>query len=114
MTNLTENSRKAIELLLLKSLTFFLIFSLTSCKNVKPENQDSSNESVSHQIDSESGLTKAKEDGFFIAHKSKSPVQIDGIDKDVIWSSMDWYAMNYLWMGKSVDPEDYQGRFKLS
>jgi len=114
MTSLNENSRKAKKLLLLKFLSFLLILSLTSCKSVKTENHNSSNASVSNQIDSETGLTKAKEDGFFIAHKSKSPVQIDGIDKDVIWSSMDWYAMNYLWMGNNVDPEDYQGRFKLS
>ena len=67
MTSLNENSRKAKKLLLLKFLSFLLILSLTSCKSVKTENHNSSNASVSNQIDSETGLTKAKEDGFFIA-----------------------------------------------
>jgi hypothetical protein len=70
--------------------------------------------SVPCQIDSELALTKAMEDGSFKAYKSKSPIQIDGCSKDAIWSSADWYDMNYLWMGNQVDSTDYHGRFKLS
>ena len=114
MTSLTEQSMKSKELLLIKFLSFILILYLVSCKKVQTENQKSSIESVPCQIDSESGLTIAKEDGFFKAHKSKSPVRIDGCNKDVIWSSIDWYDMNYLWMGNKVDSTDYDGRFKLA
>jgi len=114
MTSLTENGIKAKELLLAKLLSLILILSLASCKNDQTVNQKPSIASTPCQIDSGSGLTIAKEDGFFKARKSKSPVQIDGCNKDSIWSSIDWYDMNYLWMGNKADSTDYHGRFKLA
>lgn len=114
MTSLTEHSMKSKELLLIKFLSLILILSLASCKNVQTENQKSTIASVPCQTESESALTEAMEDGFFKAHKSESPVQIDGCSKDAIWSSVDWYDMNYLWMGNKVDSTDYHGRFKLA
>jgi hypothetical protein len=114
MTSLTENSMKANELILIKFLSFILILSLGSCKNVKTVDQVRSSASAPCQMDSGSAITEAMEDGFFKAHKSKSPIQIDGCSKDAIWSSVDWYSMNYLWMGNKVDSTDYHGRFKLA
>jgi len=114
MTSLTENSMKAKELILIKFLSLILILFLASCKDVKTVNQKSSIAPVPCQLDSESALTEAMEDGFFKAHKSKSPIQIDGCSKDAIWSNVDWYDMNYLWMGNKVDSIDYHGRFKLA
>ncbi|WP_052158376.1 sugar-binding protein [Lacinutrix jangbogonensis] len=98
----------------LKFLSLSLILSCGSCKKVQTVNQKPTNASVPCQIDSEFAVSEAKEDGFFKAHKSKSPIEIDGCSKDAIWSSADWYAMNYLWMGDKVDPTDYHGRFKLA
>ncbi|MFT5847578.1 MAG: hypothetical protein ACJARX_000249 [Psychroserpens sp.] len=114
LTSLTVNGKKVKALMLLKLLSVIFISSLTSCKNIQTVNQKSSIASVSCQLDLKSTITKTMEDGFFKAHKSKSPVQIDGCNKDRIWSSVDWYDMNYLWMGNKVDTTDYKGRFKLA
>jgi len=114
MIRLTENSIRVKELILIKFISFILILSLASCKNVKTENYKSLIAKSLCQLDSELTLTEAIEDGFFKAHKSKSPIKIDGCSKDVIWSSLNWYDMNYLWMGNRVDSVDYHGRFKLS
>ena len=109
---MTENGKKAKELI--KFLLVILILSLASCRNVKTENHKSSIVSVLYQKDLESALAEATEDGFFKAHKTKSPIKIDGYSKDRTWSSLNWYDMNYLWMGNRVDSIDYHGRFKLS
>ena len=114
MTNLTENNMKIKKLFLSKCLFFILILSLASCENVKTVDKKLSAASAPCQLDSELNLTEAVDDGFFKAHKSKSPIQIDGCSKDSIWSSMNWYSMNYAWMGKKVDSTDYHGRFKLA
>ena len=114
MIRLTENSIRVKELILIKFISFILILSLESCKNVKTENYKSLIAKSLCQLDSELTLTEAIEDGFFKAHKSKSPIKIDGCSKDVIWSSLNWYDMNYLSMGNRVDSVDYHGRFKLS
>lgn len=58
--------------------------------------------------------TISKEDGNFIAHKSKIPFQIDGIAKEEFWTKTTWYDMNHRWMGNKVDSTDYHGRFKLA
>ena len=101
-------------LILITFLSLLFILSLGSCKNAQTENQKTADASVPCQIDSETGITQAMEDGSFKAHKSKSPVQIDGCGKDAVWSSADWYGMNYLWLGNKVDSLDYHGRFKLA
>ena len=114
LISLKVTGMKVKGLMLMKFLSLTFIVSLASCKDAQTVNQESSIASVSCQLDIESTTTKAMEDGFFKAHKSKSPVQIDGCNKDRIWSSVDWYDMNYLWMGTKVDAIDYHGRFKLA
>jgi hypothetical protein len=113
-TRLTEVLTKTQSLIVLKFLLFFLFLSLTGCKNAQNANQNNSETSTPCYVDLESTSALAKEDGVFKAHKSKSPVHIDGCNKDVIWSNVDWYDMNYLWMGDAVDSSDYNGRFKLA
>lgn len=105
---------KVKELKLIYFLALICILLLMSCKNVKTVNQNPSIESVHCQIGSESTLTQAIEEGLFKAHKTSLPIQIDGCSKDAIWSNVDWYGMNYLWMGSDVDSMDYHGRFKLA
>lgn len=112
MISLTENGKKTKELI--KFLAVILILSFASCRNVKTENHKSSIVSNLFQEDVELALTEAIEDGFFKAYKSKSPIKIDGCSQDVTWSGLNWYDMNYLWMGNKVDSIDYHGRFKLS
>jgi hypothetical protein len=114
MTILMLNKKESKELRLLKFLILILSLSMVSCVKSSAVNQNSSIASVPCQIDSDSSLTEASEDGLFIAHKSKSPLQIDGCNSDTIWSDVDWYAMNFLWMGDAVDSADYYGRFKLA
>lgn len=55
-----------------------------------------------------------KTEGNFIAKKTRSIMQIDGRDDEAIWSALNWYDMNYLWMGEPVDSTDYYGKFKLA
>lgn len=114
MKSTTKNSKKAKELIVTQLLSFLLIFSLTSCDTTQTVTQNRDIDLASCQMDSESSVTVAIKNGVFKAHQSKSPVQIDGCSKDVIWSSVDWYDMNYLWMGNTVDSNDYHGRFKLA
>ena len=99
---------KAIAFVLKKSLSLLLVLSLVSCKQAQKVKQNSC------RMDSESALTVAMEEGFFKAHKSRSPIEIDGCSKDAIWPDLNWYSMNYLWIGNKVDSNDYQGRFKLA
>ena len=110
----TENNMKAKGLILIQFLSLVIILSIASCKNVQSVNQKSSIASIPCQIDLDSALTEAVEDGFFKAHNSKLPIQIDGCSKDAIWSTVNWYDMNYLWMGNKVESVDYYGRFKLA
>ena len=66
------------------------------------------------QNNSRATLGISKADGQFIAHFTKAPIKIDGCDKDKIWYQVDWYNMNYKWMGAKVDSTDYYGQFKLA
>jgi hypothetical protein len=95
---------KAKEFVLIKSLTFLFIVSALSCNNIKKEKPTTASETV---------FTNVLEDGTFNAHNTKTAIQIDGLSKDSIWSKVNWYEMNYLWMGNKVDSTDYNGRFKL-
>ena len=112
MISIIEIGNKTKELVIF--LSVILILSFTNCNNVKTENHKSSMESNVCQKDLESALTEAIDDGLFKAHKSISPIKIDGCSNDATWSSLTWYDMNYLWMGNRVDSMDYHGRFKLS
>jgi hypothetical protein len=102
------------KVLIIKFLSLILVCALAGCQQAQTDSQESTKEAVPCQINATDVLAEAKLDGNFIAHKSKTPVQIDGCSKDAIWSNVDWYAMNYVWMGDSLEAVDYQGRFKLS
>ena len=105
---------KAKELIFIQFLSLLFILFLVSCKNDKTVNQKPPIAKIPCQIGSESVITESMENGFFEAHKTTLPIQIDGCSKDPIWSNVDWYGMNYLWMGSKVDSIDYHGRFKLA
>ncbi len=114
MAGLRKNRIKTKAFIAPTFLALLFVLSLMSCKNLKTGGSKPAVSSVSCQIDLEPTGSKAMEDGFFKARKSTAPVQIDGCNADAIWSSVDWYDMNYLWMGDKVDSKDYHGRFKLS
>jgi hypothetical protein len=114
MTRLTVNKKEAIKIISTKFLSLILLLSFVNCKNLRTANQESAITPVSCHTDPASGITEAMEDGLFKAHQSTSPVQIDGCSQDAIWSQVNWYEMNYLWMGNRVDSIDYHGRFKLA
>ena len=100
--------------ILINFLLLILTLNLVSCKNAQSINQKLSSASVSCQTDSELTLTNRIKEGHFKARKLESPLEIDGCSQDAIWSNVDWYDMNYLWMGNAVDSIDYHGRFKLA
>lgn len=108
----TKNNMTLKTVLLLQFLTLNLTLSFQGCKNNSTENQKQ--EIAPCTPNSKLSITKAMEEGDFIAHKTKLPVQIDGCPKEAIWAQADWYDMNYLWMGDTVDTSDYHGRFKLA
>ena len=101
-------------LIFIHVLSITLVLCLASCIKNKKANQKSSFAADSCALNSMSAFTVSKEDGEFKAHKTLSPVIIDGCSNDAIWSSVDWYDMNYIWMGEPVDSIDYYGRFKLA
>ena len=96
---------KKIELILIN----LLFLSFASCINDKNSKHNSSNSS---QLNSNSVISQA--DGEFKAYMTGSELTIDGYSKDSIWASVDWYSMNYKWMGETVDSTDYSGKFKLA
>ena len=108
----SSNIKKFMILFFIESLLFTLVLSFSSCGNTN--SQKSSHSPISLQSNSESASIISKPNGDFNAYKTKSPVTIDGYSKDSIWKSLDWYGMNYLWMGEPVDSVDYYGKFKLA
>jgi hypothetical protein len=105
------NLRKSVSI---KIIWFQLAVILTSCGNHKSVNQRISYEPASFQTDFKSTPSVSKEDGVFRALKSLSSLEIDGFSKDSIWSRVNWYDMNFLWMGEPLESTDYQGRYKLA
>lgn len=53
-------------------------------------------------------------EGNFLAPFASKTMTIDGCSKEDIWTSQDWYSLNYRWMGATPDSLDYYGRFKLA
>jgi hypothetical protein len=90
-----------------------LLFSV-SCGTKNTSNQESSLTSVACLYGLEDAVTVSIPDGAFEAKKATAPIQIDGCSKEAIWADLDWFGMNYVWMGEPVDESDYNGRFKLA
>lgn len=114
MTCKLSSSIKKIgnSLFIIESLLCVLVLFYSSCgKTTSQKTSDLPHTSESN-IESTSIISQAN--GEFKAYKTKSPVKIDGKDEDDIWSSLNWYSMNYIWMGKAVDSSDYYGKFKLA
>ncbi len=105
---------KYIRDILIQLLLFIFLLNLSACLNKKSSKEKPAVSSVPCRSDSETTSVISKTAGDFIAYKAKSPVQIDGCSKDSIWSKLDWFDMNYVWMGDKVASEDYQGKFKLA
>lgn len=97
-----------------KFLALTLSLSIIACKTDKTEHQNLAEFIAPNPTHTELAQTKVNEDGNFKAHKSESPLQIDGKAIDAIWSKAEWNDMNYLWMGPKVDTSDYHGKFKLA
>ncbi|WP_299274282.1 sugar-binding protein [uncultured Psychroserpens sp.] len=91
-----------------------LVLCLTCCRHVDNSKQNASSDTLSCQLDTLSNSILAQDDGHFKAYMTPSPLIMDGCSKDDIWSRVDWYDMNYVWMGEPVDSVDYHGKFKLA
>ena len=102
-------SNKNIKLILIN----LLFLSFISCIKDKDSKQNSSHPSLL-KLESVTNSVLSQTNGEFKAYKTKSKMTIDGYGKDSIWRNLDWYNMNYKWMGKTVDSTDYSGRFKLA
>ncbi len=92
-------------------LSIALLALMGSCSKKTPK-QTGSLCANSCQIHADSIVAKAN--GEFTAYKTNTPVEIDGSSKDSIWARVNWYDMNYIWMGEEVDSLDYYGKFKLA
>ncbi len=98
----------------IKLLLIIFLLHLSACLNKKSPNEKLAVSSVPCLPDSRADSVILKKTGDFVAYKTASPLQIDGCSKDSIWSHLDWYDMNYVWMGDKVASEDYHGKFKLA
>jgi len=99
--------------ILIKFLSFTLVI-LVGCVKNNNSNEESSLALEECNSSSVSDNVVSKVDGIFEAHLTTAPVKIDGCSKDAIWNNVDWYDLNYKWMGESVDSLDYHGKFKLA
>ncbi|MEX2604960.1 MAG: sugar-binding protein [Gracilimonas sp.] len=50
----------------------------------------------------------------YIAHKSNSEIQIDGIAAEEAWEQAEWREISERWLGQPYTKDDFTGRFKLS
>ena len=90
-----------------------LVVSLgVSCKNKSDQKPPASPDSPI--VSAKAASISNEANGEFKAIKAKSAVNVDGSGTDPIWSGLDWYGMNYTWMGEAVDSLDYHGKFKLA
>lgn len=66
-------------------------------------------EEGSHQANAEK-----KGSGHFEVPFSRGPIKLDAKVLEAVWTKSPWHSLNYRWMGDSVAPSDYHGRFKLA
>lgn len=45
---------------------------------------------------------------------SVTPIKVDGMANEPIWSSSQWQKIDQLWIGKNPTENDFSGRYKLS
>lgn len=109
---LSSNKKNGKHLFLIESLLCILGIFISSCGKTTSQKTSDSPHTLESNVESTSIISQAN--GEFKAYKTKSPVKIDGKGEDAIWSSVNWYNMNYIWMGKTVDSSDYHGKFKLA
>lgn len=100
--------------LLKKLLLITLILGFTACKDKKTAEPKIAGATAPCQSDWGPAEVIEREAGDFTALKTSSAIYIDGCSTDATWAKLDWYSMNYVWMGEAVDPNDYQGKFKLA
>lgn len=50
----------------------------------------------------------------FYAVQALIPPVIDGIADDPAWQDAPWYPLDQVWLGDSITPEDFSGRYKLA
>jgi hypothetical protein len=105
---------KNMKLISMSFIGILILLLSVSCMTKNTGSQETSLTSISCSYSSENAATLSVLDGAFEAKKAAAPIQIDGCSKEVIWSDLNWYGLNYVWMGESVDYNDYNGRFKLA
>lgn len=65
--------------------------------------------------DPASEKTSSKKDTQIIKVKrSDTPIVIDGMANESIWDSQEWYPLEQLWLGDSLEESDFSGRYKLT
>lgn len=55
-----------------------------------------------------------KEHASNIVTKNKDTIIIDGIASEKTWKSISWIPINQVWLGDSVNSNDFTGKYKLS
>ncbi len=108
------NIRKAAKSLMWMLVAVSALALVLSCK-ARPEAANTQQDLTSQYFDIENSRTAlAVEEGNFVAYKTSEPITIDGCGKEQVWSTAEWFDMNYTWMGAPVTDADYYGRFKLA
>jgi len=99
---------------------FQLAFIYTSCKKKEAiEEVELPNTEVVEPIEEQCNNASSGDaiiaipSGEFTSKFTSKPITIDGCSKDSAWSTVDWYDLNYKWMGNTVESSDYYGKFKL-
>lgn len=49
---------------------------------------------------------------YYAVYAPEAPV-IDGTADDAAWQKAPWYPLNQIWIGDSITPQDFSGRYKL-
>ena len=49
-----------------------------------------------------------------LVFKSSEKVSIDGYANENAWNKAQWFPIDQVWLGKSIDSSDFSGRYKLS
>ena len=88
--------------IILISMSFLL---LASCKeDHKAENTGTKIEKINTKKDTQ--ILKVK--------KSDTRISVDGVADESIWNAVQWYPIDQLWLGDSLDKSDFSGRYKLT
>lgn len=58
------------------------------------------------------GEKKSKKSVYIAPYAKTAPV-VDGVPNDIAWEGAEWKAIDQVYLGKNLQPQDFQGRIKV-